>query len=66
MASSCSIGIASLKHSDLNDWLKEIKRASDEARRKNGEPRFIVMGIDYAFATEDDGEIAIVIGDWRD
>ena len=67
MASSCFIGTESSKPSSVEDWLSEIKKAVDEDRKRNGEPRFMIIGIDYGFAYEEDnGEIPVVIGDWRD
>jgi hypothetical protein len=67
MASSSSIGTDSSEPSGLNDWLNEIKRLADEDRRKNGKPRYWIIGIDYGYNFEEEpGEIPVVIGYWYD
>jgi hypothetical protein len=53
MESLSFIGIASSELSgtkQIEDWMKEIAKEIDESRRANGQPRYIITGIDYGFA----------------
>jgi hypothetical protein len=53
MESSSFIGTVCSEPSgekQIEDWLKEILKQADEERRKNGQPRYIITGIDYGFA----------------
>lgn len=55
-------------YSEPSGWIKDLIRKYEVDRRKNGEPRYIIIGIDYGynFEAEDDREIPVVIGNWRD
>ncbi len=45
----------------LENWMKEMIRQIEESRRKNGEPRWWITGIDYGF-TKGPKRIPVVIG----
>jgi hypothetical protein len=64
MGSSCFIGTECSEPSgakQIEDWVTEISRQVDNGLRKNGQPRWWIVGIDYGF---DNGpkRIPVVIG----
>lgn len=64
MESLCFTGTVCSKPSgakQIEDWVKEITKKVDEDRRKNGQPRYMIMGIDWGL-NHKAKRIPVVIG----
>jgi len=63
MASSCFIGT---EYSEASGSLENLLKSSiQKVYRKTIGPRYLVVGLDYAWARPS-CRIPVVIGDWRD